>query len=199
MTEGFNRYTSYGYLTVEPLEHFWLTGGAAYDDITYPDNFRNPPLSPGEAHTYQLGPKAGLVWSPVSLLTVRGAYTRSLGGVSEDESYRLEQTQVAGFPQTFRSLIPESVVGSVSAPEYTTYSAALDLKFPSRTYAGIQVQELETDVNRTDGALSLDNYLPPFVPSSTPEQLRYREPSIGGSINQLYRARSQIEVWHDWP
>ena len=107
----------------------------------------------------------------MSQATLRGAYTRSLGGVSADESYRLEQTQVAGFPQAFRSLISESVVGSVSAPEYETYSAALDLKFSSRTYAGIQAQRLNTDVNRTIGTLLYDG-LPPFVPTSTPEQLR---------------------------
>ena len=93
----------------------------------------------------------------MSLFTLRGAYTKSLGGVSEDENYRLEQTQVAGFPQTFRSLIPESVVGSVCAPEYETYAAALDLKFPSRTYVGIQAQQLNSDVNRTVGCLVLSN------------------------------------------
>jgi hypothetical protein len=167
------------------LDRLWLIGGAVYDDLTYPDNYRNPPLSPGEAHTYQLGPKAGIVWSPVSLLTLRGAYTRSLGGVSADESYRLEQTQLAGFPQAFRSLISETVVGSVSAPTYETYAVALDLKFPSRTYAGIQAQRLNTDVDRTVGALALDNGTPPFVTTSTLEQLRYHENSIGASLNQL--------------
>jgi len=185
LSEGFNRLTGYGYLTVEPLDRLWLTGGAAYDDVTYPDNFRNPPLSAGEAHTRQLGPKAGLVWSPVSLLTLRGAYTRSLGGVSADESYRLEQAQVAGFPQAFRSLISEAAVGSVSAPDYETYSVALDLKLPSRTYAGIQVQRLNTDVNRTIGTLSLNNGEPPFVAATTQEQLRYCENSLGVSLNQL--------------
>ena len=185
LSEGFNRLTGYGYLTVEPLDRLWLMGGAAYDDLTYPDNFRNPPLSPGEAHTYQLGPKAGLVWNPVPLFTLRGAYTRSLGGVSEDENYRLEQTQVAGFPQTFRSLIPETVVGSVCAPEYETYAVALDLKLASRTYAGIQAQWLNSDVNRTIGALALANGTPPFVPTSTEEQLRYRETSIGCNLHQL--------------
>jgi tetratricopeptide (TPR) repeat protein len=185
LNEGFNRLTGYGYLTVEPLDRLWLTGGAAYDDVTYPDNYRNPPLSPGQAHTYQLGPKAGLVWSPISLMTLRGAYTRSLGGISADESYRLEQTQVAGFPQAFRSLISESVVGSVSAPQYETYAVALDLKLSSHTYAGIQAQWLNTDVDRSIGALTLENGQPPFVPTSTLEQLRYRENSLGISINQL--------------
>jgi tetratricopeptide (TPR) repeat protein len=183
--EGFERITGYGYLTVEPLDHLWLIGGLAYDDLTYPSNFRNPPLSAGQSHADQLGPKAGLVWSPVPLFTARGAYTKSLGGVSADESYRLEQTQVAGFPQAFRSLISESIVGSVSAPEYETYSAALDFKFPSRTYVGIQAQRLTTEVNRTIGDLVLSNGLPPFQASSTPEQLDYREDSIGGTVNQL--------------
>jgi len=185
LDEDFNRLTGYGYLTLEPLDHLWLIGGAAYDNITYPANFRNPPLSAGEAQKSQLGPKAGLVWNPVSLFTFRGAYTRSLGGVSEDENYRLEQTQVAGFPQTFRSLIPESVGGSVCAPEFETYAVALDLKFSSRTYVGVQAQQLNSDVNRTVGCLVLSNGLPPFVPTSTPEQLRYRETSIGVNINQL--------------
>ena len=119
------------------------------------------------------------------LFTVRGAYTRSLGGVGEEESFRLEQTQVAGFAQAFRSLIPESVVGSVSAPEYETYAAALDLRLSSRTYAGIVAQALNTDVNRTIGDLLLQNGKAPFVAASTQELLRYRENSISGYVNQL--------------
>jgi Tfp pilus assembly protein PilF len=181
--EDFERVTGYGYLTFEPVDRLWLTAGAAYEHMSYPDNFRNPPLSPGEAHKSQFGPKLGLVWSPVPPLTVRGTYTRSLGGVSADESFRLEQTQVAGFPQAFRSLISESAVGSVSAPEYETYAGALDLKFSSKTYAGLQVQRLNSDVGRTIGFLSLSNST--FLPSSMPERLRYRETLIGGSINQL--------------
>jgi len=49
---------------------------------------------------------------------LRGIFSRSLGGVSLDESYRLEPTQLAGFPQAFRTVISESLVGSVAAPEY---------------------------------------------------------------------------------
>ena len=183
--ENFERLTGYGYLTIEPIEKLWLTGGAAYDDITYPQNFRNPPLSGGDQHNYQLGPKAGVVWSPISVFTVRGDYTKSLGGVSEDESFRLEQTQVAGFPQAFRSLIPESLVGSVSAPEFETYGAALDLKFPTRTYAGVQFQRLKSDVDRTIGYFLLSNGIAPFTTASTPEHLDYREDSVTASINQL--------------
>src|SRR5262249_31006487 len=117
----FERLTGYGYLTFEPLDRLWLTAGLTYDDLTYPRNFRHPPIAPGQDHRSQLGPKAALVWSPAPQATIRGIFTKSLGGVSLDESVRLEPTQLAGFPQSFRSLISESLVGSVAAPEYTTY------------------------------------------------------------------------------
>jgi Tfp pilus assembly protein PilF len=181
--EDFERLTGYGYLTAEPVDRLWLIGGLAYDDLTFPENFRNPPLSSGESRLQHFGPKAGAVWNPAQFLTLRGVFTRSLGGVSEDENFRLEQTQVAGFPQTFRTLIPESVVGSVSAPRYETYGAAVDLKFTSRTYAGIELQRLQTDVDRTIGYLALINN--PAVPLSTPERLGYREDSLVLSVNQL--------------
>ena len=114
-TDDFRRLTGYGYLTVEPVDRLWLTGGLADDDLTYPANFRNPPLSAGDDQISRLGPKAAVVWNPISAVTVRGDYTKSLGGVSLDESYRLEPSELAGFPQAFQSVIPESVVGSVAA------------------------------------------------------------------------------------
>ena len=80
----------------------------AADEEEFPYYFRNPPVTSGEDTRSQLGPKAALVWSPIPEATVRGVYTRSLGGVSLDESYRLEPTELAGFPQAFRSLISES-------------------------------------------------------------------------------------------
>jgi tetratricopeptide (TPR) repeat protein len=189
-TDVFERLTGYGYLTVEPLDRLWLTAGLAYDDITYPRNFRNPPLSPGEDHRSELGPKAAVVWEPVPQATLRGIFTRSLGGVSLDESYRLEPTQLAGFPQTFRTLISESAVGSVSAPEFKTYGLALDLRFSSGTYAGVTVERLEADVRRSIGvfvptAVAGSGFVPPFIPSSTDERLNYRENALALTLNQL--------------
>jgi Tfp pilus assembly protein PilF len=192
ISANFERITGYGYLTVEPIERVWLTGGFSYDDMTYPLNFRYPPVSPGETHRSLFGPKAAAVWQPVPQVALRGIYSRSLGGVSLDESYRLEPTQLAGFPQAFRTLIPESVAGSVEAPEFEVYGAALDLKFPTRTYAGIEFDELESHVHRTIGLfnsmLAPDGSDMPFVGGSTTEVLDSREIAIGGSINQLLPA-----------
>lgn len=184
-TDDMQRATGYGYLTVEPLKQLWLIGGLAYDELTYPQNYRYPPIASGSDSVSQLGPKAAVVWQPLAQATLRGAFTRSLGGVSLDESHRLEPTQLAGFPQAFRSLISESVVGSVAAPEYQTAGIALDLKFASRTYAGIQLQRLDTQVDRDIGYFLLNNGRAPFVTRSTRENLDYYENFLGASVNQL--------------
>jgi hypothetical protein len=173
------------------LDRVWLTGGFAYEDMTFPSNFRHPPISPGEDHRSQLGPKAALVWELAPQAALRGIYAKSLGGVSLDESYRLEPTQLAGFPQAFRSVISESVVGSVAAPEYQIYGLASDLKFPSRTYVGVQVERLESDVSRTVGVFSTvwDPSIPllvvPGTSDSTTELLHYRENAFSATVNQL--------------
>jgi Tfp pilus assembly protein PilF len=183
--DGFERISGYGYLTLELVEGLWLTGGCAYDSVRYPENFRNPPVQAGEDTRSQVGPKTSVVWSPVTELTVRGAYTRSLGGVSLDESYRLEPTQLAGFPQAFRSLVSESVVGSVAAPTYETIGLALDLKLSPRIFAGIEIQRLKTGIDRTIGAFEFPLGDFPAVVSSTPEQINYEERSLTLTLNQL--------------
>ncbi|HXC98619.1 MAG TPA: FecR domain-containing protein [Verrucomicrobiae bacterium] len=185
VSSSFERETAYSYLTVEPLENLWLTGGVVADREEFPNNFRQPPISGGEATKSQLGPKAALVWSPLPAVTVRGIYALSLGGLSVDESYRLEPTELAGFPQAFRSLISESVVGSQSAPTFEILGTALDLKLGTRTYAGLQVKRLRSDVNQGVGV-----FLTPFggltsTVSSTEEQLHYTEYNFGASLNQL--------------
>ena len=184
-TDQFRRLSAYSYLTVEPLPHLRITGGLAADQETFPYYFRNPPVAPGEDTRFQLGPKAAVVWSPVPQATLRSIYSRSLGGVSIDESYRLEPTQLAGFPQAFRSLISESIVGSQSAPTFETLGAAIDLKLGSRTYLGLRVERLGSEVNEGVG-----NFLAPnggLVPmaSSASQQLHYVEQQAAANLNQM--------------
>jgi tetratricopeptide (TPR) repeat protein len=185
--ESYERVTAYGYLTLKPFEQLRLIGGIAYDQEEFPANFRHPPVTHGEDDHSQVGPKAGFVWAPLTQSTIRGAYSRSLGGVSIDESYRLEQTQIAGFPQTFRTLIPESTpgVGSVSAPAYETLDLALDIKLSSRTYAGIQLERLNSRVRRNIGTLTLQNGVPKATADSISESLDFTERSLAMSVNQL--------------
>ncbi len=186
--DDFKRISTYGYYTWEPVPELHLTGGLTYDLLTFPINFRQPPVSEGSITRDRISPKAALVWSPRPEIALRAAYSRSLGGVTFDESFRLEPTQLAGFSQSFRNLISESVVGSVTAPTYETIGAALDLKFKSRTYVGIQGQFLNSEVNREVGVFDFSGALPPpppIQPSSTAEHLDYDEYSTAATINQL--------------
>jgi Tfp pilus assembly protein PilF len=184
-SEPYQRFKAYGYLTVEPLDKLWLTAGVAYDQLTMPANFRSPPQSAGTEDRDLLGPKAALVWSPVDQFTLRGIYAKSLGGVSLDESYRLEPTQLAGFAQSFRTVIPESVVGSVAAPETEVMGGALDFKFGQTTFAGLQYEHINSDVERSIGVFRIDNAVAPYHPSTTREYLDYTEQSFGIGLNQL--------------
>ena len=182
---GMERLSGYAYWTWEMLPHLRITPGVAYDWLRYPENHRHPPVTSGEKTTDRVSPKAALTWSPISEVTVRGAYTRSLGGVSYDESYRLEPSQLGGFSQAFRTIMPEALVGSVSAPRFETAGVGLDLSFKTRTYVTLQGERLESDVRRTIGAF--ESGLFPFfaTPSSLDEHLRYHEHSFAVTVNQL--------------
>ncbi|MDB6033151.1 MAG: repeat protein precursor, partial [Verrucomicrobiales bacterium] len=165
----FERASGYGYYTVEPLDRLFLTAGVAYDYLRFPQNFRAPPITSGEDSRQRWSPKASIVWNPIPELALRGTYTRSLGGVTLDESYRLEPSQLAGFPQSFRSIMPESLVGSVAAPEFDTWSAALDVKLKTRTYLGVDANILESSVRQTIGVF--DYNFTNILPSSTSQRL----------------------------
>jgi tetratricopeptide (TPR) repeat protein len=189
VTPDFDRVSLYGYYHLNVLDPLVLIAGVSYDRLTYPDNFRFAPISDGEDTTGQVSPKAGLVWTPWRGTTLRGAYTHSLGGVSYDQSFRLEPSQVAGFNQAFRSLIPESVAGANAAEKFETWGVALDQKFPTGTYVGVSGEWLESDVDRVIGTFDLPSPLPAVEPffsqSGTPESLDYRERSLFVTLNQL--------------
>jgi tetratricopeptide (TPR) repeat protein len=189
VVNDFKRAAAYGYYTIRPLDNIWFTVGLSYDHLVVPINHRVPPISSEEVTRHQLGPKASLVWSPLPEVTVRGMYARSIGGVSFDESFRLEPTQLAGFIQSYRSIIPESVVGSVSAPVYDVAGAALDLKFKSQMYIGFSAGFLKADVDDDIGVFAYPtNLFTPLmsvVPSTTSRHLKYEEPSAAISLNEL--------------
>ena len=117
-----------------------------YDHITYPENFRSAPISGNETTADQVSPKAGLIWTPLDNTTVRFAYTRSLAGASLDQSYQMEPSQVAGFIQSYRSIIPESIAGDNAGAKFETYDLSLEQKFSTGTYLGISGEILNSTV-----------------------------------------------------
>ncbi|HZM02421.1 MAG TPA: TonB-dependent receptor [Candidatus Saccharimonadales bacterium] len=184
---GFQRESGYVYDTIEPADLLLLTGGLSYDQMIFPANYRIAPISSAESERHRLSPKAAVVWTVSPEVTLRAAFSRSLGGVSFDESFRLEPTQLAGFNQAFRSIISESIVGSVAAPDYQLAGAAMDVALTTHTYFGLEGDLLTSDVNREYGMFAFNGAFAPgsVGPVNTPQQLNYRESSVTATLNQL--------------
>lgn len=182
----FRRFTVYGYHQWEITDWVELIGGVAYDHITFPANFRTVPISAQEKTVDGFLPKAGLILHPLRDTTIRFAYTKSLGGASIDQSFQLEPSQVAGFVQSFRSVIPESIVGANAGAEFETYGLSLEQKFRSGTYLGVSGEILNSTVNRTVGAFDYLSDEEDFAdPAGLRQRLDYREPSLSITANQL--------------
>jgi Tfp pilus assembly protein PilF len=185
-TSLFKRFSFYGYHQWQIFEPLQLIGGVTYDRITYPQDFQSAPISGNETTANQVSPKAGLIWTPLDKTTVRFAYTRSLGGAGLDQSYQIEPSQVAGFIQNYRSIIPESIAGDNAGAKFETYDLSLEQKFSTGTYLGISGEILNSTVNRVDGVF---NYYPFVfddpVPAGLRENLDYSEETLLVTANQL--------------
>jgi predicted Zn-dependent protease len=185
--ERFERLSIYGYHQWELFTGFQFTTGLTYDRLTYPDNFRFSPVTPGTTRREQFSPKVALKWNVNSEITFRAAYARALGGASLDESFTLEPTQIGGFNQAFRSIISESLVGSLAGPRYDVGAAAFELKLKPQTYLTFQAQYLECASDEDIGVIDQPvTPAGPAAPGTIPEQLRYREPSAAVTFNQLW-------------
>lgn len=181
----FKRFTVYGYHQWQVVDWLELIGGVTYDRITFPENFRIAPLSGAETTEDQVSPKAGMILRPTRDTTVRFAFTRSLAGASIDQSYQIEPSQVAGFIQSFRSIIPESVVGANAGAKFETYNLSLEQKIRTGTYLGLSGQILNSDIDRLDGAFDINPTILPPPPAGLREHLDYTEETVGATANQL--------------
>jgi tetratricopeptide (TPR) repeat protein len=183
----------YGYHQWQIFTPLKLIAGLAYDHVHFPENFINAPVSDLEKSAEQLSPKAGIIWTPSKNSAVRLAYTRSLGGVAFDQSQTIEPSQVAGFVQHFRSLMPESVAGSASGAAIETFNLAYDHKFASETYVTLGGEVLNSQARRVVGVY---NYYPDEldfpVAGRLRENLDFQEKSILFNVNQLLGRRWSV-------
>jgi len=182
------RLGAYVYEQWQIIPQLQLIGGISYDWIQFPENHRYAPVNSNEETRDQFSPKAGFIWTPLKDMTIRGAYTRGLGGVSLDQSVRLEPSQVAGFNQAYRSIIPEAVAGANAAPTFEIGSLSFEQKIWDRTFFGLSGEILSSDVDSTMGVV--DVVAPtvpgsPFSAGSTRRELDYRERTLLATANQL--------------
>ncbi len=182
-----DRLSGYGYYYLQIVDPLLLMAGVSYDRLNFPENATLLPISAGQVRKDQISPKAGIYWTPFKDTTLRGVYTRSLGGLFYDTSVRLEPSQIAGFNQAFRSIIPESVIGLVPGSAFDTFGVAFDQRFKTRTYLTAAGEILFSKAQRVEGAIDLGNVALGIPPgdTGTRESLYYRERSVTLSLNQL--------------
>ncbi len=181
----FNHISVYGYHQWQVFDPLQLIGGVAYDRLSFPENIWNAPISGTGQTVNKVSPKAGLIWTPLDGTTFRFAYTRSLSGASLEQSYQLEPSQVAGFIQSYRSIIPESVVGPVPGVNFETYGFSLEQKFSTGTYLGVSGDLLYSDAGQTVGTFFYDPSVLSLTSSGLREDLNYREESLLFTASQL--------------
>jgi Tfp pilus assembly protein PilF/outer membrane receptor protein involved in Fe transport len=181
----FQHFSLYGYHVWRPIDAVALTGGVIYDNFRYPENIETIPFMTSHQGMERFSPKAGLVVTPTDSTAIRFAYTRSLAGVNLDQSIRLEPTQVAGFNQAFRSIVPESIAGANAAARFETYDLSIEQKLEHGTFLAAGAERLYSTIPRTDGAFLSDPDTRGVGASLLHDKVRYRERSLFSSINQL--------------
>jgi len=186
VSSSVKRGDAYGYYTLRICEPLRLVGGASYDHLEFPRNADLPPLAAGQASRDLLAPKAALLFAPWERGLFRASYTKSLGGLYFDNSVRLEPTQLGGFNQAYRSLIPESVAGLVPGTKFQTTGVGFDQSLPGGTWFGVEAEWLTSAGARTVGVLTNSLFLAiPDSPGSTRESLNFRERSLSAYAGQL--------------
>jgi tetratricopeptide (TPR) repeat protein len=172
------------------LPSLTVIGGVSWDSIEHPDNFRNPPVNDIQRNEEQVSGKLGFTWVAADWLTVRGLAAEGMGGLTFDESVRLEPTQLAGFNQAYRTIISESLVGSVETPTYQILGLSAEGRLPTRTWWGVSAGMIEQDVARTLGIFTgYDSGVfpdsPAYFPDGTGQRLEYLEQNLSLTLNQL--------------
>jgi outer membrane receptor protein involved in Fe transport/Tfp pilus assembly protein PilF len=198
VSEQFHRFSLYAYETVEIFKWLHLIGGVTYDNVKYPRNFRFAPVQGGDKEVERVSPKAGLIWTPTRDTTVRFGYSQSVGGASIDQSYQIEPSQIAGFNQSFRSIIPESVAAAQAGALFETLSFSVEQRLPTDTYLGVGGEQLKSSANHDIGVALWDQTAPIVFTNGmftrpptntttghTRQHLEFEERSLVFTLNQL--------------
>jgi Flp pilus assembly protein TadD len=176
----------YGYYTLRPTEALSIVAGASYDHLEFPMNADFAPVNLRETSRDKVSPKVGIYFSPWKHGLLRAAYTRSLGGLFFDNSIRLEPTQVGGFNQAYRSLLPESVTGLLPGAEFETASVGFDQSLNGKTFFGVEAEWLNSDGTRAVGTITNSTFLPIFdSPGTTRQKMDFRERNLSLYAAQL--------------
>jgi outer membrane receptor protein involved in Fe transport len=186
VNSDFERFSTYGYYQLKLFDSLQLTGGVTYDWERFPLNVADAPLSSAEDQRGRLSPKVGLDWTLPDGTRLRADYTRSMSGLLQDGDTLIEPSEVAGFNQQFRSLIPESAgQGTLPATRFETWGLGVDHKFPTRTYIDVEGQLLTSTGDGLIGAWSSPSIPIPSSVANLAQSQYFQEKDAFASISQL--------------
>jgi len=100
---------------------------------------------------------------------------------------RLEPAQFAGFIQAYRSLIPESLAGSIPGSRFETFHLGWQERLARQTYLVMEAERLRSEATREVGVFTYMD-APPFLaqPSTVRENLDFVENALAVSLHQLW-------------
>jgi tetratricopeptide (TPR) repeat protein len=179
------RTSFYAYDYLQLNDHWQLFGGLTEDYLLLARNTIAPPLSDEHEQVNSLSPKAGLLWQPSRGATFTLGYARSITGQDADQSFRLEPTEMFGFPVTFRTAFPDSIVGGLSGERMEVMLADGRFQFSRNTYVVVGLQQIQSKDDRQVGAYTSDFYDPNPQPAQVDESLRLNEQTLHLSLHQL--------------
>ena len=110
-----------------------------------------------------------------------------MSGLLNDSDTVIEPSEVAGFNQAFRSIIPESAgFGTPPATQFETWGIGADHKFPTQTYVDAEAQLLTSRGNQLIGAWSTPLIIPvPTGVSDLRQTQSFHEKDAFVSVSQL--------------
>lgn len=196
--EPFQRTSVYGYATWKFAPGWSALVGASGDWLTFPTGLFVAPITRGKADKTKVSPKAGLVWEPSERWSVRAAHTESVGGVSFEESFRLEPVQFGGFTQGVRSLVPEAIGGSTNAAEFKLDGLGVTAKWAGRLYFDLEAQQLRSEAERQSGVFSFDPFPTQPYPVSLREQFNLRERRLVANALWLVSSTWSLTAGAEW-
>ena len=196
--ETFQRESVYGYLTWKFAPGWSALAGVSGDRVEYPSNLFTIPLTPGSAERNRVSPKVGLVWEPGERWSLRAAHAESIGGLTFEESFRLEPVQFAGFTQGVRSLIPEAVGANSAAPKFDVDGVGATLKWAGRFYLDVEGTERRSDAPQVQGIFAVVNQVVPVVARPILAQLGLRERQLTVNAFWMITPRWSATTGFDW-
>ena len=186
VSPAMHRFDTYAYYQWRILDALKLITGLSYEHLQYPVNTDFMPVSDTTSSANLVSPKLGLLYQPGNNTHLRAMYSRSLGGLFFDNSVRLQPTQLAGYNQAYRSLIPESIAGQTAGTRFDVMGVGLDHHWKTGTWFGLSVERMSSEGRRSIGALTHTGVLPiPEVPTSLQEDLEFEENTLALNVQQL--------------